>query len=133
MQTKILEYFYELKINKNHSIHVFPYMLNHIVVFKNFFINRPFPVIIQAEQEDFYKQFCTEKKIAIALTAFKWDIGQINCINEDTSWLTSFPLIIFSFINVDVTSQLCKYLLWSKFPRFKLGSNDPRLGVRISQ
>ena len=32
-----------------------------------------------------------------------------------------------------VTSQVRKYLLWSKIPRFKLGSNDPRLGMRISQ
>ena len=32
-----------------------------------------------------------------------------------------------------VTSQVRKYLLWSKIPRFELGSSDPRLGIRISQ
>ena len=40
------------------------------------------------------------------------------------------------FVGVDidiVTSQLRKYLLISNIPRFKLGSNDLRLGIRISQ
>ena len=60
------------------------------------------------------------------------------CWNENCSRNHYSVLIIKNrniyniYCDESVTSQTRKYLLWSKIPRFKLGSNDPRLGMRIS-
>ena len=43
------------------------------------------------------------------------------------------PVLFMKHKVSTVTLQLRKYLLLSKVPCFKLGSNDPRLGMRISQ
>ena len=53
-------------------------------------------------------------------------------LHHNRFWNFFLNIWIVSFYYCYVTSTQI-YLLWSKIPRFKLGSNDPRLGMRISQ
>ena len=62
-----------------------------------------------------------------------WRKSRFNRLESITQNPLYGTFLITSRFEICVTSQLRKYLLYSKIPRFKLESNNPRLEMRISQ